>query len=250
MKIRIMGLCALTVSAFGCGSPPAPSAPSTTADPIASSSPAPSVTAEPAAPTSAAPPSSAPAQHEPSQGVDLRGADWTPAVDGVEGWLQSKGIQDTSSGSLSKLAGLPDSTHVECDRVVPVGKPVGEAALCRRQDKDGLWVLATSFLLLVPDNGRLRKVWEAPSAVGQLSRRDVSETPFVQLNVSLQDDGALLFLEEAEGLGCSDYRARVAAARKDADPEEKDTFTALERLAARVCQAKGRYAWRGTTFGR
>jgi hypothetical protein len=180
----------------------------------------------------------------------MRHADWTPAVDGVDGWLQSKGIQDTSSESLIKLAGLPESTRVECDRVVPVGKPVGEAALCRRQYKESMWVLATSFLLLVPENGRLQKVWEVPAAAGQLSRRDVSETPLVQLNVSMQDDGMLLFLEEAEGVGCGDWRARLAAARKDADPEEKDTFTSLERLAARVCQGKGRYAWRGTTFRR
>lgn len=180
----------------------------------------------------------------------MRRADWTSPDDGVEGWLRKKGIEDTSSESLSKLAGLPPTTHVECDRVVPVGKPVSEAALCRKQDKDGLWVLATSFVLLGADSGKLRKIWEAPAAVGQLSRRDLAETPFVQLNFAMQDDGMLLYLEEAEGLGCGDWRARLAAARKEAEPEEKDTFTALERAAGRVCQAKGRYVWRAGTFGR
>ncbi len=180
----------------------------------------------------------------------MRHADWTAADDSVDGWLHGKGVEDTSSEALIKLAGLPESVRMECDRVVPVGKPVGQAALCRRQYKDGMWVLVTSFLLLVPEGGRVRKVWEVPAAVGQLSRRDAAETPFVQLNVSIQDDGMLLFMEETEGLGCGDWRVRLKAARQDAEPEEADTFKTLERVTPRVCQSKGRYAWRGTTFGR
>jgi len=243
---RVLGLNVLaSLLVLSCGSPPAPGVPSG------------SEANRPGADEAAAPASSAartePPPADPSEGrpvAQAQGPDWTPAADGVDGWLQSKGIADTSSEALVKAAGLPESTRVECDRVIPVGKPVGEAALCRRQYKDGLWVLGTSFLLLAADNGRLRKVWEMPSAVGQLSTQDVSETPFVQLNLSVQDDGMLLFLEEVEGLGCGDWRARVAAARKDAEPEEKDTFVALERLAARVCQGKGRYAWRGSSFAR
>ncbi len=250
MTIRLFALPALLVPVLACGSPPAPASPGAAENAVASARPAAS-SAAPATSTAPPAPSSSDQPAAPSSATAGTGVpDWTPAADGVDGWLQSKGIQDTSSASLIKLAGLPDSVRVECDKVVPVGKPVGEAALCRRQYKEGMWVLATSFLLLVPDQGHLRKVWEMPSAAGQLSRRDLAESPLVQLNLSMQDDGMLLFLDEAEGLGCGDWRARLDAARKDSDPEDKDTFASLARLAGRVCQGKGRYAWRGTSFGR
>lgn len=180
----------------------------------------------------------------------MRSATWSSGDDSVEGWLHSKGIEDTSSASLIQLAGLTGSANVECDRVVPVGAPIGQAALCRSQVQDGLWVLGTSFLLLVPENGKLKKIWEASSAAGLLSHRDRSETPYVQLNVSVQDDGMMLFLEDVAGLECGSMRTRIANARKEAEPEEKDDFKALERLTAKVCQAKGRYVWRGGSFVR
>jgi len=245
MRIAFTALMMLSLSS--CGSHPGQTAPQIPARPEASAAAASSSQAD--RPEQIGTPTAA-SSATAGDRVDMRHADWTAADEGVDGWLHAKGVEDTSSEALIKLAGLPESVRVECDRVVPVGKPIGQAALCRRQYKDGVWVLVTSFLLLVPEGGRLRKVWEVPAAVGQLSRVDAAEAPFVQLNVSIQDDGMLLFMEETEGLGCGDWRVRLKAARQDAEPEEADTLKALERVAPRVCQSKGRYAWRGTTFGR
>jgi len=171
-------------------------------------------------------------------------------LDTVEGWLASKGIKDISSESLIRLAALPASVHVECDRLFPVGKPVGQAVLCRRQFMEGDWELGTSFLLLVPNQTRLRVVWEARSAAGTLSKTNVSEDPWVQLSISVQDDGQVLFLEEVASLSCSDAKKRAAQERKQAEKQDMASIDVMERSVGRVCQARGKYAWRGSTFVR
>jgi hypothetical protein len=176
--------------------------------------------------------------------------DFSEREEHVDGWFKSKGISDTSSKALIERAGLPESMHVECDSVVPVGKPFERAALCRSQVLHGQWELETQYLLLVPDSGKLRVVWQASSAAGLLNRSDTSEHPFVQLNVALQDDGQVLFLEDVPNLSCSEVSRKIADARREAEPDEKSSYGRLDQVASGVCRARGKYAWRNSTFVR
>ncbi len=176
--------------------------------------------------------------------------DFSERDDTVAGWLKANGFSDTSSETLSALAGLPASSNLECDSLVPVGKPFEKAALCRRQVQHGAFELETFFLVLAPEGGKLKTLWQASTAASMIHPNDNSEHPLVQLDVSLQDDGMVLFVQDAEGYACDGVRARAAAARVDAEPEEKAALGNVERLATALCRGRGRYAWRNGTFVR
>lgn len=179
---------------------------------------------------------------------EMPSVDFSEREDGVSGWLKAAGIQDSSPKALGELAGF--ASELECDSLVPVGKPFEKAALCRRQLQHGLWELETFFLLVAPESGKLRVLWQTSSAASLVDRNDTSEKPFVQLDVSLQDDGQALFLQETEDYPCENVRARINAARADADPEEKASLANIDRLATSLCRARGKYAWRNNTFVR
>lgn len=239
-SLGILGSAALllTSCAQPAASPSSPAAPTTTS------------AAEPQD-DKPAPPPTAESKPEPSSPkMEMPSVDFEARDDTVEAWFASHGIKDASSKSLQELAGLPASMDFECDSVVPVGKPFEKAALCRRQFVEGQWELATSHLLLVPEAGKLRVIWQAPSATGLLSQTDTSEKRFVQLDVSLRDDGLVLYLDDDADYPCGDVRGRFEAAKRDAEPEEKRSLAALERMATSVCRGRGMYAWRGQSFVR
>lgn len=181
---------------------------------------------------------------------EMPSVDFSEREDGVSGWFKAAGIQDSSPKALSELAGFAPSSELACDSLVPVGKPFEKAALCSRQVQHGLWELETFFLLVTPENGKLRVLWQTSSAASLIDRNDNSEKPFVQLDVSLQDDGQALFVQETEDYPCENVRARLNAARAEADPEEKAALANIDRMASSLCRARGRYAWRNNTFVR
>lgn len=240
-SLGILGSAALLL--VSCGAPPS-APPSSPAAPTTASAP------EPQEDKHASPPAAESKPEPSSPKMEMPNVDFEARDDTVEAWFASQGIKDTSSKSLQDLAGLPASMDFDCDSVVPVGKPFEKAALCRRQFVEGQWELATSHLLLVPEAGKLRVIWQAPSAAGLLSETDTSEKRFVQLNVSLRDDGLVLFLDDDADYPCSDVRGRFEAAKRDAEPDEKRSLAALERMAASVCRGRGMYAWRGQSFVR
>lgn len=189
------------------------------------------------------------AQAKPPR-VEMPNVDFDTRNDPVAAWFASKGIKADSSKALRELASLPESTEVECDSIVPVGKPFEQAALCRRHAVEGLSELATSHVLLVPDAGKLRVIWQAPSAAGLLNRSDNSEQRLVQLDVSMQDDGMVLYLDDAPDFPCGTVGARIEAAKRGAEADEKQSLAALGRRAATLCRGRGMYAWRGRSFVR
>ncbi len=217
-------------------------------------SPGPTTPADDPAPSDPAEvePSPAPEVKEQPKKSDFEmpSVDFSEREDGVSGWLKAAGIQDASPKALAELAGFAPPSELECDSLVPVGKPFEKAALCRRQVQHGLWELETFFLLVAPENGKLRVLWQTSSAASLVDRNDTSEKPFVQLDVSLQDDGQALFLQETEDYPCENVRARLNAARAEADPEEKASLANIDRLATSLCRARGKYAWRNNTFVR
>ena len=242
-------LAAGTLIACGTAQPTTPQAAAVeTTSSVAQPAPPPASTPQPAKPE---PPPATAATTEPSAQPAVPDAPptWNEG-DPVDGWFASKGIGDVSSLSLLKLANLPASRNLECDRVVPVGKPVGQGALCRRQYLDAPWVQATSFVVLAVEQGKVRVVWESLSAAGLLSRHDMSEQAFAQLLVSMRDDGEELSLEDWGDTSCDAARTKLTEAKKDAEEDDKPSHTSLERLIGRVCQARGRYAWRGGRYVR
>lgn|GEM_PF-3492785 len=219
-------------------------------------------TSEPAAapsapepdPADTAPPEPTPSAEAPKpetkRDYEMPAVDFSERDDSVAGWLKANGFPDASPVSLSALAGLPASSNLECDSLVPVGKPFEKAALCRRQVQHGIFELETFFLLLVPEGGKLKTLWQASTAASMIHPNDNSEHPLVQLDVSLQDDGLALFVQDAEGFACDGVRARAATARADAEPEEKAAIGNVERVAASLCRGRGKYTWRNSTFVR
>ena len=195
-------------------------------------------------------PSAEATKPEAKRDYEMPSVDFSERDDTVAGWLKANGFPDASAESLSALAGLPASSNLECDSVVPVGKPFEKAALCRRQVQHGIFELETFFLLLAPEGGKLKTLWQASTAASMIHPNDNSEHPLVQLDVSLQDDGLALFVQDAEGLACDGVRARAATARADAEPEEKAAIGNVERVATALCRGRGKYTWRNSTFVR
>lgn len=205
----------------------------------------------PSDPVEAEPPPAAVAEEQPKKSeFEMPSVDFSEREDGVSGWMKAAGIQDSSPKALSDLAGFAPPSELVCDSLVPVGKPFEKAALCSRQLQHGLWELETFFLLVTPENGKLRVLWQTSSAASLIDRNDNSEKPFVQLDVSLQDDGQALFVQETEDYPCENVRVRLNAARAEADSEEKAALANIDRMASSLCRARGRYAWRNNTFVR